>query len=159
MRTALASPRTGQTRQRERGQVLPIFAFVILIIVLLMSLIIDGTFAFQDYRNLDTIAYHAARAGANETANCTNQPGTNCPLNAATARARAAQWATDWASQTGLTLALNQPTVSGDTITVRLRVCYRFKVVPIGALISSPNCPDGTWTLESTQEARSLVGP
>lgn len=159
MRTALANLRQTRERQRERGQVLPIFAFVILIIVLLMSLIIDGTFAFQDYRNLDTIAYHAARAGANETLNCANQPGANCPLDETAAENRARQWALDWAAQTGLTLARNDPDARGDTITVRLRVCYRFKVVPIGALISSPNCPDGTWMLESTQEARSLVGP
>lgn len=145
------------SRRAQRGQVMPIFALLVGLVILFASLLIDGAFAFQNYRDLDSIAYHAARAGANDiVANCAVAPGSSCPL-AGSAITTAKKWATDWAAQDKLVLVLNNATISGSTITVHLRICYAL-VLPL-APISSGSCPAGSWQIDSTQEARSLVGP
>lgn len=147
-----------RARSAERGQIMPIFAAIVGVIILFASLLIDGSFAFQTFRDLDTIAYHSARAGANAiAAPCTAAPGANCPLNQAQARGRALAWANSWAAQDGLTLkAVDVTFPSPDTISVHIRVCYVFFLHL--APVSSAACP-GTWQLDSTQTARSLVGP
>ncbi len=118
---------TARDRSRhtgERGQVLPIFALVVGLIVLFSSLLIDGSLAFQTFhRDLDTIAYHAARAGADAVAQpCTRSPGANCALSGA-APGQAKPGRRSARTGSGITLIVNSATVVGDTITVHLRTC------------------------------------
>ena len=155
-RASLAARLTPRTAQR--GQVMPIFALIVLILVMFVSLMLDGTFAFQTYRDLDTIAYHAARAGANQVKQpCQALPGTNCALDQAQAAAEATSWANSWAAQDKITIKSMAVTFpSADTIQVSMRVCYQF-FIPI-VPVSSAACASG-WQLDSVQVAHSLVGP
>jgi hypothetical protein len=59
---------TTHSRSRaDRGQILPIFAVMIGVILLAATVLIDGTFMFTAQRNLEVIAQSAARRGAIES--------------------------------------------------------------------------------------------
>lgn len=149
-------------RSNERGQVLPFFAVVLLLVVLLAGLIIDGALVFQSQRDVETIAFHAARAGANQiVASCRVAPGTSCPLDSAKARSAAISYANTWLAQSDLNFSLPVKTqqvtanASGTTVTVSIIRCYSLQI-PLPT-VTSPNCP-GRWEVRSTQTAHGLAG-
>ena len=51
-------------RDAERGQIMPIFAAAIVVLLLFASLLIDGSLMLQSQLDLNTIARHSAAMGA-----------------------------------------------------------------------------------------------
>jgi Flp pilus assembly protein TadG len=146
---------------------MPLFAAALLVLLLMAAAIIDGTIAFQTYRDVDTIAYHAARAGANEVvANCQAGPGVACPIDQARARNAATAYALDWLAENDLNfglparapryspvVAVRFPTPTSIEVTITRCYAFQFPIV----LADSADCP-GTWTVQARQVAQGLSG-
>ena len=68
MRPAPADPRRRPARGRaaERGQALPLMVFILALVLLLATLLVDGSMLLEARRDLEVISSHAASAGAQQ---------------------------------------------------------------------------------------------
>jgi Flp pilus assembly protein TadG len=91
-------------RARE-GQMLPLVALALVVIIGVCGLVVDGLLLFQQHRQAYTVADGAARAAANELSTVAFRQGT-VALDPALATARATGWL---APETGTVLILASP--------------------------------------------------
>jgi Flp pilus assembly protein TadG len=157
MHTAPAS------RLRRRGQALPLFAGSIGTLLLMAGLLIDGALLFQGQRDLEVIAWHAARAGAQHVV---VDAAGNVSITAA-GSAAANDAACDWVAQSqGQFLALPTRAFgagcgaatsrSGDSMTVTIRRCY--SPFLIGLVGIAGQCGGGSVYISATATARAYPG-
>ena len=109
-----------RTRDRERGQVLPFFALMLMTLALFATLVIDGSFILESRHDLEVIASHAAQAGATQLdlkgfaatcgpylkanpgktwIDCQASPATSLKLDAGKAASVASASANDWMNE------------------------------------------------------------
>ena len=79
---------TGSARE---GQMLPLLALALVVIIGVGGLVVDGLLVFQQYRQAYTIADGAARAAANELSTTAFRQGT-VALDPVIATTRATEW-------------------------------------------------------------------
>jgi Flp pilus assembly protein TadG len=73
------------------GQMLPLVALALVVIIGVCGLVVDGLLLFQQHRQAYTVADGAARAAANELSTAAFRRGT-VALDPALATARATEW-------------------------------------------------------------------
>ena len=155
---------------RRRAQVIIMFPAAFMVLILLATLSLDGTMMQQTQRDLETIATHAARAGAQQVdwgayqTNCntylTANPTANVldcnsflVLDTGAARNAATTSVTEWLNQLSAQ-SINFPgfapkisnqidvafSSGGKAITVTVRRCY--EPFLFHGIFGSPDCPN-----------------
>lgn len=99
----------------REGQMLPLLALTLVVVIGVCGLVVDGLLLFQQYRQAYTIADGAARAAANELSTAAFRQGT-VALDPALATARATEWL---APETGTVELLASP-ATGELDRVRV---------------------------------------
>jgi hypothetical protein len=155
---------------RHRAQVIIMFPAAFMVLILLATLSLDGTMMQQTQRDLETIATHAARAGAQQVDWAAYQTNCNAYLTAnptanvlncnsflilnqgaadGAARTSVTEWLTQLSDQSinfpGFAPKIsNQVDVSfssgGKAVTVTVRRCY--EPFLFHGIFDSPDCPN-----------------
>lgn len=158
-------------RRRQPAQILPLFAMMLLALILFGGLIVDLGMAYQAHRDAEVVAWYAAREGAQDLdfsafeRRCTvafRKAGGDCTRFIAVAGAgRAASTAKAWLDESA-NQHLSMPTsdrrvsvsTSGPDITVSVSECYQALIV--GAFLQAAGgCPSGSWAIHASVTVRA----